>query len=205
MPDLELMPHQDKALTLTENFNRCAYYLDMGLGKTFVGAEKLYLLNNTVNLVICQKSKIDDWVQHFKEYYPDYHVLNLRKKSEVVTFRNELSATTKQLIGVVNYETAFRRDWLLKLKDFTLMLDESSLISNENAKRSKFILKMKTLFSGRCFTLFHQIFRLFSGKAGGLTVFHPLVSVCLKSYGIMTKQTTDSTTAFFRTDFFQNM
>ena len=113
MPDLELMPHQDKALTLTENFNRCAYYLDMGLGKTFVGAEKLYLLNNTVNLVICQKSKIDDWVQHFKEYYPDYHVLNLRKKSEVVTFRNELSATTKQLIGVVNYETAFRRDWLL--------------------------------------------------------------------------------------------
>lgn len=142
MPDLELMPHQDKALTLTENFNRCAYYLDMGLGKTFVGAEKLYLLNNTVNLVICQKSKIDDWVQHFKEYYPDYHVLNLRKKSEVVTFRNKLSATTKQLIGVVNYETAFRRDWLLKLKDFTLMLDESSLISNENAKRSKFILKM---------------------------------------------------------------
>lgn len=142
MAELELMPHQDKALTLTENFNRCAYYLDMGLGKTFVGAEKLYLLNNTVNLVICQKSKIDDWVQHFKEYYPDYHVLNLRKKSEVVTFRNELSATTKQLIGVVNYETAFRRDWLLKLKDFTLMLDESSLISNENAKRSKFILKM---------------------------------------------------------------
>lgn len=142
MPDLELMPHQDKALNLTENFNRCAYYLDMGLGKTFVGAEKLYLLNNTVNLVICQKSKIDDWVQHFKEYYPDYHVLNLRKKSEVVIFRNELSATTKQLIGVVNYETAFRRDWLLKLKDFTLMLDESSLISNENAKRSKFILKM---------------------------------------------------------------
>lgn len=142
MNELKLMPHQDKALILTENFNRCAYYLDMGLGKTFVGAEKLYLLNNTVNLVICQKSKIDDWVQHFKEYYPDYHVLNLRKKSEVVTFRNELSATTKQLIGVVNYETAFRRDWLLKLKDFTLMLDESSLISNENAKRSKFILKM---------------------------------------------------------------
>ena len=37
-----------------------AYYLDMGLGKTFVGAEKMYLLNNDVNLVVCQKSKIDD-------------------------------------------------------------------------------------------------------------------------------------------------
>lgn len=55
---------------------------------------------------------------------------------------HELAVKGKELIGVVNYETAFRRDWLLKLTDFTLMLDESSLISNENAKRSKFILKM---------------------------------------------------------------
>ena len=30
-----------------------------------------------------------------------------------------------------------------KLKDFTLMLDESSMIQNENAKRSKFILKLQ--------------------------------------------------------------
>ncbi|WP_330616983.1 DEAD/DEAH box helicase [[Clostridium] symbiosum] len=119
----------------------------MGLGKTFVGAEKVYLLNNAVNLVICQKSKIDDWVQHFKEYYPDYRVLNLTKKSEAITFRNLIDTKaiynpSVQIVGVVNYETAFRRDWLLKLQDFTLMLDESSLITNENAKRSKFILKM---------------------------------------------------------------
>lgn len=52
----------------------------MGLGKTFVGAEKMYLLNNSVNVVICQKSKIDDWVQHFKEYYPSDRVMNLTKK-----------------------------------------------------------------------------------------------------------------------------
>lgn len=35
----------------------------------------------------------------------------------------------------------FRRLELSKLKDFTLMLDESSLIQNEQAKRSKFILR----------------------------------------------------------------
>lgn len=63
MNDLHLMPHQEDALNRTEQFNRCAYYLDMGLGKTFVGAEKMYLLNNAVNLVICQKSKYD-WVEH---------------------------------------------------------------------------------------------------------------------------------------------
>lgn len=148
MNDLHFMPHQEDALNRTEQFNRCAYYLDMGLGKTFVGAEKMYLLNNVVNVVICQKSKIDDWVQHFKEYYPSDRVMNLTKKSEAINFRTlvdtkELYNKDVQIIGVVNYETAFRRDWLLKLKGFTLMLDESSLITNETAQRSKFILKMQ--------------------------------------------------------------
>lgn len=148
MNDLHFMPHQEDALNRTEQFNRCAYYLDMGLGKTFVGAEKMYLLNNSVNVVICQKSKIDDWVQHFKEYYPSDRVMNLTKKSEAINFRTlvdtkELYNKDVQIIGVINYETAFRRDWLLNLLGFTLMLDESSLITNENAKRSKFILKMR--------------------------------------------------------------
>lgn len=148
MNDLHLMPHQEDALNRTEQFNRCAYYLDMGLGKTFVGAEKMYLLNNSVNLVICQKSKIDDWVQHFKDYYPSDRVMNLTKKSKAINFRTlvdteELYKMDIQIVGVINYETAFRRDWLLNLLGFTLMLDESSLITNENAKRSKFILKMK--------------------------------------------------------------
>ena len=30
MNDLHLMPHQEDALNRTEQFNRCAYYLDMG-------------------------------------------------------------------------------------------------------------------------------------------------------------------------------
>lgn len=148
MNDLHLMPHQEDALNRTEQFNRCAYYLDMGLGKTFVGAEKMYLLNNTVNLIVCQKSKVDDWVDHMKTYYPEYRVMNLTKKSEAINFRTlvdteELYNKDVQIIGVINYETAFRRDWLLKLQGFTLMLDESSLITNETAKRSKFILKMQ--------------------------------------------------------------
>lgn len=146
MKQLNFMQHQTDALNQTEPFNRCAYYLDMGLGKTFVGAEKVWRLNNAVNVVICQKSKIDDWVQHFTDYYPDYHVLNLTKKSEAITFRNEIATLSeysqKDIIGVINYETAFRRSWLRDLHNFTMMLDESSLIQNENAKRSKFILKM---------------------------------------------------------------
>lgn len=142
------MPHQEKVLNQTKDFNRVAYYLDMGLGKTFVGAEKVWELNNDVNLVICQKSKIGDWVQHFKDHYPDYEVFDLTHKSQAITFRNRIDTKSiyhrdVQIIGVINYDLTFRRDWMLKINEFTMMLDESSLITNENAKRSNFILKMK--------------------------------------------------------------
>lgn len=117
---------------------------DMGLGKTFTGAEKLIQLGTKVNLVICQKSKIDDWIEHFKTYYPEYEVFNLTKKKDFVCFGNLeiLEPPNIKLIGVINYELAFRRKQLLYLENFTLMLDESSLIQNEQAKRSKFIMKL---------------------------------------------------------------
>jgi SNF2 family DNA or RNA helicase len=46
-------------------------------------------------------------------------------------------------VGVINYDLIWRRKELLKLQNFTLMLDESSLIQNETSKRSRFILKLK--------------------------------------------------------------
>ena len=120
----------------------------MGLGKTFVGAEKMYLLNNDVNLVVCQKSKIDDWVDHFEKYYPDYEVLNLTKKTQVVRFRELIDTSTiydhkKQIVGVINYDLVYRRSYITHIKDFTLMLDESSLIQNETTQRAKFILRLQ--------------------------------------------------------------
>lgn len=146
MNDLVFMTHQEKALDLTADKNRCAYYLDMGLGKTFVGAEKMYLLNNDINLIICQKSKVDDWIDHIKNYYPDYEVLNLTKKTEGVRFRQLIETAEiyekHQIVGVINYDLVFRRAYMKQISNFTLVLDESSLIQNETAKRSKFILKM---------------------------------------------------------------
>ena len=120
----------------------------MGLGKTFTGAEKLIQLGSKVNLVICQKSKIPDWVEHFKKYYVSKEfpmrnlVFDLTDKKQLDKFMIYIDGFD-QMIGVINYELAFRRKELLELTDFTLMLDESSMIQNETAKRSKFILKLK--------------------------------------------------------------
>lgn len=126
-----LFKHQEEALQETENRNRVAYYFDMGLGKTFIGSEKLKQLNTEYNLVICQKSKVRDWMEHFKSHYPDLRVIDYTKPK----------ATVEPGIIVVNYDLVWRRMELSLLRDFTLMLDESSLIQNENSKRSRFILR----------------------------------------------------------------
>lgn len=108
----------------------------MGLGKTFTGSEKLILLGGQLNLVICQKSKIDDWVNHFRSYY-SIGVFDLTKKKQY----DEFFGTVGRFVGVINYDVVFKRSELSRIKFDTVMLDESSLIQNESSKRSKFILE----------------------------------------------------------------
>src|SRR5574344_2063246 len=122
---------------MSENLANVAFWHDMGLGKTFTGSEKMRLYGNSVNLLVCQKSKIEDWLKHFVTYYPQYNIKDLTKNKLVNKSERNL------YIGVINYDLIWRREQYKDLKDFTLMLDESSLISNLSAKRTKFILKMK--------------------------------------------------------------
>ena len=132
MNKIKLMPHQATIYDDSIFKNRVAYYLDMGLGKTFLGSEKLMQLRTTYNLVLCQASKVADWVEHFKTYYPGVNVIDFTKKN----------AKVEPGIIVCNYELAWRRPILADtMSDITLMLDESSMIQNEQAKRSRFILQ----------------------------------------------------------------
>ena len=139
---MRLFPHQEAALKATSGQNRVAYYLDMGLGKTFVGAEKAVGMGSRVNLVVCQKSKVEDWVNHFKEHYPEMVVWNLTDKKEFENFKLFCIEGWNH-VAVINYDLIWRRTELLKLKNFTLILDESSLIQNQKSNRCKFILEMK--------------------------------------------------------------
>ena len=98
-------------------------------------------LGSKVNLVICQKSKVNDWVQHFENNY-HFKVLDLTKQGQLNDFLGMVQSEKYILIGVINYDLVWRRPDLLHLSDFTLLLDESSLITNRTAKRSKFILAL---------------------------------------------------------------
>ena len=133
---------------MTKTHNRVGYFLDMGLGKTFVGSEKMYELDALYNLVVCQKSKVQDWVDHFNENYDgDYLVLNLTEKKDSAVFQSIMEGNAGVLsetyvVGVINYDLLFRRSYIAHISGFTLLLDESQMIRNETAKRSKAVLKM---------------------------------------------------------------
>lgn len=153
---INLYPHQSDALQSTADKNNVAFYHDMGLGKTYTGSEKLMQIHNWVNLVVCQKSKILDWVDHFDSNYRGYGdcwTFDLTNKKHYDIFldycewwEDDIDEHTDGnypncIVGVINYELLWRRPELAKLTDFTLMLDESSLIQNENSQRSRFILR----------------------------------------------------------------
>ncbi len=109
----------------------------------------MLVLGDRVNLLVCQKSKIDDWFEHFKEYYSDqFELYNLTKPKQYNDYitacrrSNSPATRSKMILGIINYDLIFRRPELKSCDLGTLMLDESSMIQNESAKRSNFILKL---------------------------------------------------------------
>ena len=122
----------------------------MGLGKTEEGCTKAEELNAPVNLVVCQKSKISDWREWILQYhtYCGNFVYDLTDPKELKTFLDHCKHTEEHpedepAWGIINYDLIFRRSELKKLENFTLILDESSLIQNPSAKRTQFIMVMK--------------------------------------------------------------
>lgn len=137
---LNLYNHQKQGLEDTKNFKKVAYFWDMGTGKTFVGSKKAMDLGDNI-LLVCQKSKIDDWKKHFLEYYAHKIVLyDLTKKEELTQYIKAFEIPQYIKVGVINYDLVFRRKELKLLKNFTLILDESSVIQNERTSRANAIL-----------------------------------------------------------------
>lgn len=185
---MKLFDYQEKALALTSDKDNSAFYYDMGLGKTFIGSERLRLYGERVNIIVCQKSKIKDWCEHFKEHYTDYAVFDLTNKKDMQAF---MIYPIYKCIGIINYELAYRREELKRLTNFTMMLDESSMIKNETAKRTKFILSLKpshtillsgTPTDGKYEFLYSQL-RLLGWKITKTAYYNRYIKTELRSYG----------------------
>ena len=138
-----LFAYQQAALDRVDGKRKCAFYHDMGLGKTFTGAEKLMSDKCWhVALVVCQKSKVADWVDHFRNHY-DIDVLDLTTQYGMESFELSMSyPDMPDAVGVINYDLLWRRPNFQALKCFALMFDESSLLQNKSSKRTKAAMKL---------------------------------------------------------------
>lgn len=145
-----LFAYQQAALNRVDGKRRCAFYHDMGLGKTFTGAEKLMSDKCWhLALVVCQKSKVADWVDHFRSHY-DIDVLDLTTQYGMDMFEMSMDYSDvpdpfgdmPDAVGVINYDLLWRRPNLQALKRFALMFDESSLLQNKSSKRTKAAMKL---------------------------------------------------------------
>lgn len=114
-----------------------ALYWDMGLGKTYGGINRAEQWQDEQVLIVCQKSKINDWIESVYNYTGDV-CANLRNTKENTMFLNNLLR-----YGVLNYDMLWkRREELKQLRNYTLILDESSLIKNPKAQRTKAVFKL---------------------------------------------------------------
>lgn len=123
-----------------------AFYHDMGLGKTFTGAQKLLDETQGHSLVVCQKSKVADWVDHFNENTPVTAIdVTTDKGYTHMLYVLARPEDYPQTVFVINYDRIYRRFDLTDTRWGGIIFDESSLLQNEKSKRTKAALKLSKL------------------------------------------------------------
>lgn len=109
------------------------------MSKTYCGSYKAVSFNKPI-LIICPKSLIHQWIEHFNDVHTEWGTYDLTKKKRLDEF---IGAERINKVGIINYESAWRKPELLKLCNFTLMLDESQAIANNTSKQTKGVVKLK--------------------------------------------------------------
>lgn len=98
-----------------------------------MASEKMKQLDENLTIIICPKSVVDTWERHVKLYYPEYQVIKYEIPKDI----------TSKTVAIINYDLVWRKEQFLKLKNYTLILDESQFIKNTTAIRTKFIMKLQ--------------------------------------------------------------
>lgn len=121
------------------------------MGKTLLAQTHICRMayKNENVLVVCQKSKILDWCNHWRgcSDYSVYDFYDMKPKE-----LRDIPLMSHSVV-VVSYDSVWRRPVFREFaKTAHLVLDESSLIQNEGTKRTDFIMKLEpltvTLLSG---------------------------------------------------------
>ena len=135
-----LYDFQREGLSRVNGKENVAFYWDMGLGKTYVGTAQMAKFNGRLNLVLCQKSKMDDWYQHLYWNVTGDVILLDKKHQKNDIIKCVFNRNPNGLTIICNYELAWRRPILADYPWDVIMLDESSIIQNAKAKITKFVM-----------------------------------------------------------------
>lgn len=136
---MKLYKYQRDIIDKLEPYNKCALYLEAGCGKTHTSSHKAVSYNVPI-VVVAPKAVIPQWVEHFKDNHPEWWLYDLSKKQQLTDF---VHAKVQNRCGIITYGLVWRRPELLKMKGYTLILDESHNICNPTSKQTKGIMKLK--------------------------------------------------------------
>lgn len=148
---MKLYDFQKEIIKETDGYEEVAYFLGLGLGKTLLAQTHVCRMATSYEnvLVVCQKSKIRDWCNHWASE-TDYDVNSAYAlKPATLNVIDQMCHT----VIVTSYDMVWRRKVFRSFaKTAHLILDESSLIQNEGTKRTDFIMSLEpltvTLLSG---------------------------------------------------------
>lgn len=113
--------------------------MEAGTGKTATSSHKAVTYNVPI-IVVAPKAVCSQWLEHFKSEHPEWLRYDLQKKQQLQDFING-EALNK--VGVLTYGLVWRRPELLKLRGYTLILDESHNVCNATSKQTKGVMKLK--------------------------------------------------------------
>ncbi len=113
--------------------------MEAGTGKTATSSHKAVTYNVPI-IVVAPKAVCSQWLEHFKSAHPDWLRYDLQKKQQLQDF---IDGEALNKVGVLTYGLVWRRSELLKLRGYTLILDESHNVCNATSKQTKGVMKLK--------------------------------------------------------------
>lgn len=131
--EIELFKHQFDAINKVWGNPSIGLYMDLGLGKTITSIVLALMYDNPKTLIVCPKALIEGWKETLATRFPTVKFCDLRKE-KILDFEQ---------FGIINYDMLIRNNEFLKMRDYTLILDESSKICHETTKRARFVMKLK--------------------------------------------------------------
>lgn len=148
MEETILRDYQRDALTFLKQHYKGAAFMEMGLGKTFVGSEMIkdwmspqYQVKHVI--VLCQLSKVKDWIEHLFKYLPD--------DIDIINGRADFPKEIWDGVLVINYDLAIttgKKEFfskIIKSKTFNpaewgVICDESSVLQHRTTRRSELMI-----------------------------------------------------------------